>query len=397
MAKKTHQRIFTIHSWLGLLNGFWLLILGLTGSLYVYTKELDEWINKETLAATPRERRLPYDSLYKIVRAKYPTAMGTTITRFPKGATESAAFRIYVEDGTKPRSEWSQMNFLDIDPYSGKILREGNHHNIGDSFLFWSASFHWSLNYGEVGVLIVTLAGILLFINILTGIVVYRKYFWKAMIFRAPVQWKNWRTGTSGLHRYIGVWSLVLNILIFYSGLQMTWGVFDKRSWEPPTPAPYNMAPYASIDKMIDDVQKTFPGFDMKYFYIPFTKQKIKDVDLSSAMAMGYIPGTPSIVPLSHSNVSFNVNTGEVIGKSNANEELAKLNLWDQFNSIAYSFHAGTFAGEFSRVLYVVVGLTPSFLAISGFMLWWRRKRNRFKGQVVPTENVNNNNSARTG
>ena len=374
-TRKVYQTIFTIHSWLGLVNGFWLLILGLTGSLFVYTEELDEWINRDVLRAAPAETRLTYDSLSRIVRHQFPLAMGANVIRFPRKADESVGFRVYVEDGSKPMKDWSQMYFIDLDPYSGRILRKGNYASVGDSFLFWSSSFHWSLNYGQVGILIITLAGILLFANILTGIIVYRKYFFKAMIFRAPVHWRNWRTGTSGLHRYVGVWALVLNILIFYSGLQMTWSVFSKEGWQHPVAGTPNSGPYASIDMMMDETQRVFPGFEMKYFYIPFTKVVIDGVDLGSASAMGRIPGTPAIIPLSRSTVTFDIHTGAVIEKVNANERLAALNWWEKFNFVAYSFHAGTFAGEFSRVLYVIIGLTPALLAFSGFMLWWRRKR----------------------
>lgn len=272
-------------------------------------------------------------------------------------------------------ADWFEMYNMDINPYNGRILREGLYSDINKSFLFWSGEFHWCLNYGEIGELIITIAGILLFINILTGIIVYRKYILKAMVFRAPVQWKNWRTGASGLHRYVGVWSIILNILIFYSGLQMTWGVFDKNSWKQPVPAEKNNDTYASIDKMMSEVQKIYPGFEFRYFYIPFNKTIENGVNTAQASAMGYIPGTPSIVPLSSSNVSFDVNTGEVVSKVNANEELKKKNLWDKFNYIAFSFHAGTFAGEFSRILYVIAGLAPAVLSITGFLFWWRRRR----------------------
>ncbi|MFI5137889.1 MAG: PepSY-associated TM helix domain-containing protein [Sphingobacteriales bacterium] len=370
-----NQKIFKVHSWLGLFNGVWLLILGITGSLLVYTMELDKWVNKDILTVKPAEHRLPVDSLYKIVRAKYPKAMGANIIRFPKEKTDCISFKIYVEDGSKPMSKWDDTFNTDIDPYTGKILREGAYSDINSSFLFWSGNLHWSLNYGEVGVLIVTIAGILLFINIITGIIIYRKYFFRAMIFRAPIKWKNWRTGTSGLHRYIGVWSLILNILIFYSGLQMTWGSLDKNNYKKPVPITPNTEEYASIDKMMADVQKIYPGFEFHYFFIPFGKTVINGVNLGYASAMGYIPGTPSVVPLSASSVNFDVNTGALVSKVNANEELKKKNLWDKFNYIAYSFHAGTFLGQFSRILYVIVGLTPAFLAISGFMLWLRRRK----------------------
>ena len=369
------RKLFTLHSWLGLVNGVLLLFLGITGALLVYTTELDAWINKDILTVQPVGEKLGIDSLYKVVRAKHPTAIGTTIIRFPTGKNDCISFRVYEEDGTKPMRKWSEMFYMDLDPYTGRILREGSYSDIQGSFLMWASVFHWNLQLGNAGVLIVTIAGLLLFLNILTGIVIYRRYLFKVMIFRAPVKWNNWRTATSTIHRYIGVWCIVLNILIFYSGLQMTWGSLSKDYYQKPAPIQYNYKGYASIDKMMDEVQKIYPGFKVKYFFIPFSRMVVNGANLGHASEMGTIPGTPSIIPISSSHVDFDINTGKVVTKVNANEELAKKDVWDKFNFVAYSFHAGTFMGQFSRVLYVFVGLTPAMLALSGFMLWFRKTR----------------------
>lgn len=371
--KITNRKIFKIHSWLGLFNGIWMLILGVSGSLLVYYQEIDHWLNKDILTVMPIEHLLPIDSLYKIVRAKLPEADGTNIIHFPNNKTDCLSFRVYVTDGNKPITHWWDTYNIDIDPYTGKILREGYYRDISSSFMHWLLNFHWSLNLGPPGLLIVAIAGILLCLNIITGIIIYRKYFFKAMIFRAPVQWRNWRTGTSGLHRYIGVWSLVFNILIFYSGLQMNWSAFDKTTWLSPTPLEKNNEPYASLDKMMFEAKKIYPAFEIKYFYIPFCKKVENGLNTQNISASGDIPGTPSIIPHGSSNVNFNPNTGEVLSKSNVNEEMKKKNLWEKFSSITYSFHVGSFAGEFSRILYIFIGLAPAFLSISGFMLWYRR------------------------
>src|SRR5664279_4211874 len=115
MAKSVSRLIFKIHSWLGLFNGIWMLILGITGSLLVYTMELDKWVNKDILTVTPAEHRLPVDSLYKIVRSAYPNAIGTNIIRFPKEKTDCIGFRIYIEDGRLPINRWSDTYNMDLD------------------------------------------------------------------------------------------------------------------------------------------------------------------------------------------------------------------------------------------------------------------------------------------
>lgn len=382
-----NQKTFKLHSWLGLFNGVWMVILGISGALLVYYHEIDRFINKSTLTVTPQQQRLPVDSLYKIVWAKCPLASGTNILHFPQSETDCYSFRVYISDASKPITHWWDTYNIDINPYNGAVLREGYYRDISSSFMHWLLNFHWSLNAGPVGLLIVAIAGLLLFANIITGIIIYRKYFLKALLFKAPVKWSNWRTGTSGLHRYIGVWSLVFNMLIFYSGLQMNWNAFDKSTWVRPETYPKNNMRFASIDKMINDVQHIYPGFDIKYFYIPFTKKMRHNENGETAQAMGNIPGTPSIIPQSSSSISFDVTTGAVTGRHNVNEDLKKMNLWQLFNAVVYSFHVGSFAGNFSRILYIFIGFTPAFLSISGFMLWWRRKGKR-KNNYTPSKST---------
>lgn len=370
-----HKTIYKIHSWLGLFNAIWMIVLGITGSVLVYYKELDKAFNIEVLTVRPHGQKLAVDSLYKIARSKRPEATGTNILRFPDNPTDCISFRIYIKDGTKSITHWWDTYNMDLDPYTGKVLREGYYRDISKSFMHWSLNFHWSLNGGPIGEAFIAIVGLLLFLNIISGIIIYRKYFFKALIFKAPVKWNNWRTMSSGLHRYIGVWALIFNILIFYSGLQMNWAAFRKKAWTPPIEYPRNDQPYANIDSLISKAKSIYPGFELRYFYIPFCIRSINGANQERARAMGNIPGTSSLIPLSSSIITFDINTGELLEKTNANEEIKKKSIWGKFNFIAYSFHVGTFAGEFSRVLYILIGLTPALLSFTGFLLWWRRKK----------------------
>jgi uncharacterized iron-regulated membrane protein len=372
MAKTFNRRIFSMHSWLGLINGSWLLILGLSGAMLVYYQDVDRWLNKDILRVVPGQQHLPLDTLFNIVRARHPEAGSAGILRFPESQTDCYSFRLY---GLSPRKtiyyNWDLYQ-VDINPYNGKILREGYYRNaVG--LLHWIFTFHYSLHMGTPGMLVITLAGLLLFTNIITGIIIYKKYVFKALVLRAPVKWKNWRTGASGLHRYIGVWALLFNVMIFFSGIEMTWNVFYKESWIIKQLSPKNDRPYANLDKILHAVQEIYPGFEPTFMHIPFTKRDDEKQEEHIAV-YGNIPGTPRIISEGSSNVIFNTNTGEVISKRNINEAIKTMNIWQKFDAVAYSFHVGSFAGSYSKVFYLFVGLSPAILSITGFMLWWRRK-----------------------
>jgi uncharacterized iron-regulated membrane protein len=52
-----------------------------------------------------------------------------------------------------------------------------------------------------------------------------------------------------------------------------------------------------------------------------------------------------------------------------------KAALGDRILNAFTPLHFGTFWGLPSRILYVFVGLAPLILFISGFVMWWYRKR----------------------
>jgi hypothetical protein len=47
----------------------------------------------------------------------------------------------------------------------------------------------------------------------------------------------------------------------------------------------------------------------------------------------------------------------------------------EKFESMMYPVHSGVYGNIPVKIIYCVGGLTPALLAITGFILWWRRKR----------------------
>jgi uncharacterized iron-regulated membrane protein len=54
--------------------------------------------------------------------------------------------------------------------------------------------------------------------------------------------------------------------------------------------------------------------------------------------------------------------------------------------------HFGTWAGAWSKALYVLLGIAPGALFVTGFLMWWNRvagKRYRaWRGRVQPAGTV---------
>lgn len=74
--------------------------------------------------------------------------------------------------------------------------------------------------------------------------------------------------------------------------------------------------------------------------------------------------------------------TGEALRVQNSQT----LALGDRVLNAFVPLHYGTFWGVTSRILYVFVGLSPLILFITGFVMWWYRKRRMTKALTEVTE-----------
>lgn len=113
----TRVLIFSLHSWLGLISGIFLLLLGLSGSALVFLKEIDQMINTELLHVSPAGQALPLDTIYRSIGQQQPNLTGIAWLN-PNATTEEAYdFRLYQNDG---KISTYDLGMMSIDPDSGK-------------------------------------------------------------------------------------------------------------------------------------------------------------------------------------------------------------------------------------------------------------------------------------
>lgn len=355
-----YRNLYALHKWFGLITGIFLLLLGLSGSILVFKEELEEWSYGSLTNVTPQDKPLPLDSLYKIVAQKYPDLDGMAWINPKAPANHSYQFRLYLNDA---RLISYDLGALNINQYTGEILRHGRSDDLEVGWIEWIFQFHFSFHLGMPGAALTAIFGLTMLISIITGIVVYRKFIWKVLTFKVKIKTKNWRTLSSDLHRVVGVWSLLLNVIVFFTGFWMNLFAFEAETWQKETiPTPKNTLVKASLDKMYAESLQKMPDLVPSYVYFPTQPDKKFNVrgnlkDQNPMFAGGNV-------------VRFDANTGEFLSTGRF-EDLA---FWDKVEALFFPLHVGNYGGVIVKILYVILGLTPGLLAITGFMLWWRRK-----------------------
>lgn len=156
-----------LHLYVGLCAGGLFVLSSLTGSLLVFYKTIDEWLNPEQLLVRPLESFASLDQIVATAKAAHPAWPALENLTYPLHSRDTFQAWFRVPTGTSATYHWQVVT---IDPYSGRVLGE---RQWGDYFVSVVYELHKSLLLEDTGETIVgVLAGVLL-LSVGTGI-----YLW---------------------------------------------------------------------------------------------------------------------------------------------------------------------------------------------------------------------------
>jgi uncharacterized iron-regulated membrane protein len=227
-----------------------------------------------------------------------------------------------------------------------------------------------------VGRIIVGISGILLILLSLTGVVIW----WRgrrALKRGLTVRWKaSPKRLNYDLHGAVGIYSMIGLIILGFTGAGLTfYGAFDRTAHAigragPPLEAPRSTVVAAasdiSLDELVDAAVPEMPGGRLARVDFPFGEDGAFRVRFR-------MPG--ELHPIGLSMVFVDRYSGEVLLSANALDQPAARRLGYTY----YPLHIGSFGGRFVQLLYVLAGLAPALLSVTGVVIWYnrRQKRNR--------------------
>ncbi len=366
---KLKKTIRTLHRWLGLITGLPFFLIALTGSLYAFQEEIQDFGRQdykiENSGLIPRkpsevqkvaERLIPEKTLHAVL--------------YPK--TGKAAEAIFYERG----QEYYEKVY--IHPENLEIL---GHEDLTKGFFPFVLQGHYYLwlppKIGHPFVAIVCL--VFLFIG-LSGLFIWWPKNKKARKQRFTIKWKsvNWKRKNYDLHQVLGFYLLIFAMVFSITGL--VWG-FD---W-------FRNSYYA-----ISSGGESFQEFEMPLPENPGDS-------LSQAHAMDqvfyrmwreypkaeYIEVHPAIDSLG--TIAANANpdastywkTDYRYFEPHHLKELEVNHIWGRFENAGfadklmrmnYDIHVGAIGGLPGKILAFLVSLILASLPITGFLIWYGRK-----------------------
>lgn len=189
-----------LHTWSGLVFGWLLFAIFLTGTLAVFDKEIDTWLRPE----------IPAVEVSQVDAAR--VALGWFALHHPHAEAWNIALPTERSPGLGVSAgEQRRGGGLQLDPRSGERIEARD--TAGGLFFF---RFHFTLDLPrDIGIWLVGLAAMAMLALLVSGIVIHKKFFKEFFTFRPGKGQRSWLDA----HNAAGVLVLPFHLMITYTGL----------------------------------------------------------------------------------------------------------------------------------------------------------------------------------
>ncbi|MCA6440802.1 MAG: PepSY domain-containing protein [Chitinophagaceae bacterium] len=341
--------IFSWHHWCGLIAGIFLLIMSISGATLVFTQEIEKAYEQPWSTVENPGGAYAYDASFFTVQKLYP---GWEIRLSGQPGLNEAVVYDLRKDG--------KIKKVFAHPLTGALLHisDGVQSQLQRQLL----TLHSALFAGTTGKIVIFFVGILFFVSLVTGIYIYRKALIKVLLLKVAINRKSQRTLYSSLHRIIGVWSLLFNLLIVVTGLFISGNIaltaFNKTKAKTENTDRISF----SVDKMKKEIQEKYPEFTLHFIRVA--------ANSSVVQLSGKFENDPFYYGKYNSRFTYDGTAGKLL----KSERLRDQRPWKKWEGIIHPLHFGNYGGLPVKLLYGFLGLMPGFLSISGFIVW-RKKR----------------------
>ena len=348
--------VFQIHLWTGIAIGLYLLVVCITGAALVFRIHLQRAAFPHLFVATTGE---PADAATVLDRLRnvYPNDRISGIDTPTDLRPTTLAYVVRGE---------TLLTIL-LDPTTGRVLGE-----LPDRSLVRTIQdLHFDLLGGRTGRIINGAGGGLLLILCMTGLVIWWpgvRTWRRGFVVDVRRSWKriNWE-----LHGAVGIWSVCLIAMWAMTGVYFAFPSQFRSAVNAISPLTVAALPQSNPAgaptsrpgwrELIARARQQVPGRYIQRVVLPANDTAAFLVMFSATRPAS---GREHLTP-----VYLDQYTGEVLRMPSRADRSAGDIVMDWVAPL----HVGSFGGTTIRVAWLVLGLAPPFLFITGFVMWWSR------------------------
>ncbi|MCC8426558.1 PepSY-associated TM helix domain-containing protein [Mucilaginibacter sp. UR6-11] len=369
--KKT---ILFIHRWLGFISGLVVVIVSITGCLFVFQDEIQDALYSYRKVKVQHTPYLLPSQLKQIALKQYPVAETGFVAYY--GADRPAMVMVTVPKlGTR---------YIFIDPYNGRLLHD---QNVGRDFFVIVEYIHlYLLLPPAIGRQIVGWSVIIFVVLMITGIILWwpkRKSDRKRSF---TIKWAGrWRRINYDLHNVLGFYACSIAVILAITGLSIAFewvskgikntanlGKIYAAEEQIPVSDSINKpaVPINTWDKSFLYAQNKSPQAHMFFIYTDSKKEASTVEVIAYYQPMHYYKSD------SYEFDQFTAKPLKILMHQNKSPGL-------KMNSMNYDLHVGQLLGLTGKIIAFLTSLICASLPITGFVIWWgKRKKSKVKAVV---------------
>lgn len=382
------------HFYAGLFVAPFMILLALTGIIYLFKPQLDPLMYRELMVVEAGHHRQTADALLAQVQQAYPQGhVGQYLP--PPNSERSAQF--VVHDGGR------ELNVF-VDPYNAKVLGE---QDAKQNLQAIARALHGELMVGTVGDRLVELAAGWGIVLVVSGLYLWwprgrssAGVLWPRFAARGRLLWRD-------LHAVSGFWGSALLLLMLLSGMTWTgmWGKQYADLWNRFPAAMWNDVPKSDQQaRVLNQAHRQTVPWAMENTPMPqsgahaehaghhmmsskpaapqVSLQQVEDIASSRQVEPGYsitLPTTADGVftiavfaddPRNDATLHVDQYTGQVLADVR----------WQDYSPVARAtelgvmLHEGKMFGALNQIVILLVCLMILLGSVSGLVMWWKRR-----------------------
>jgi len=382
---KVNNIITWLHLWLGLVSGIIVVIVSITGCLFTFQQEISSITRHDIWYVKPpsdHQLALPLSRLQskaeRVLGSEAPLTYTTTYAS-PKRAWEFMSYVPGDPDALTYGGTIKVYKSVFLNPYTGEVTGEINYKN---DFFMIIKGIHWSLYLNDaIGQRIVGWATFIFVILLITGIIMWwpKKWNKKHIDSSFKVRWKaRFKRLNYDLHNVLGFYTFIIALILGLTGLIWSFQWFNK-------------AVYATAT--LSSKPLTYPDFSSDTTAVATLSQPVdyayQQIKLAYPTAKRYststVHGKSAAISFSaygHEQTYYDANTlyfDQGTGKRLGDVAFKNLNLGQKIIAMNYDIHVGAIGGLGGKIIAFLVSLVCASLPITGFYIWWGKKRKQKK------------------
>jgi uncharacterized iron-regulated membrane protein len=357
------KALFQVHLWSGIVASLYVILIGVTGSVLVFRDEAQHASESHLRqAANPEGKRADLTALAERLVRENPQQYiaGVYAAESPEHSIVS-----YRRPKNDPKAKYELLYFH---PATGAPLGQGGN---GAQIWAWIADLHFNLLAGPTGRIFNGIGAAMLLLLCLTGIVIWwpgLKRWKRGLQVDFTLSWKriNW-----DLHSATGFWTLAVVSMWALTGVYFAWPNQFRAAvnylsplaivQNPLSDPKQRSAPPPSLRQLVASAQAQSPSATLYRINLPTTDTAPFRVYLSRKV----------FADVDHSDVYyFDQYTGRQLAvlRRGLNRSAG-----DVVMSWIGPLHFGTFGGIPVKLLWVLLGLAPPLLTVTGLIMYWNR------------------------